>query len=423
MILPPFVGAIGLQQILGRFGALNALFGLGPVDWLGQGRFFGVVLLQALGLYPIMYLNVAAALANVDPAMEEAAANLGSGTARTFWRITLPLIMPGLFAGGTIVFIWSFTELGTPLIMNFTRCTPVQVFDGLKEIGTNPFPFALVAVMLGVSVVLYTMSKWVFGGQGYAMQGKAALAATARPLRGGKAWLAALPMVTVAGLALLPHVGVILTSVSQPGSWYQSVLPSAFTGANFQEALGHSLTVGSIRNSLLYSVLAVTVNLGLGIMIAFVLVRSDLPGRGLPRRFGDVAVGGTGARFGVRLSGHQFPVEQPGLGEGKPLLAGVGGYSQQSDPVPRDRLRGPPTALHGPRRGGGPPANLGYPGRSGGQSRRLYLDNCPAHHAAPDFGEPDRRRLAQFLVQHAGSVRQPDAGPAAGFLPDHQDDL
>jgi iron(III) transport system permease protein len=280
MILPPFVGAIGLQQILGRFGALNALFGLGPVDWLGQGRFFGVVLLQALGLYPIMYLNVAAALANVDPAMEEAAANLGSGTARTFWRITLPLIMPGLFAGGTIVFIWSFTELGTPLIMNFTRCTPVQVFDGLKEIGTNPFPFALVAVMLGVSVVLYTMSKWVFGGQGYAMQGKAALAATARPLRGGKAWLAALPMVTVAGLALLPHAGVILTSISQPGSWYQSVLPSAFTGANFQEALGHSLTVGSIRNSLLYSVLAVTVNLGLGIMIAFVLVRSDLPGRG-----------------------------------------------------------------------------------------------------------------------------------------------
>jgi iron(III) transport system permease protein len=82
MILPPFVGAIGFQQILGQYGALNSLFNLGPVDWLGGGRFVGVVLLQSLGLYPIMYLNVAAALATVDPAMEEAAENLAASRCR-----------------------------------------------------------------------------------------------------------------------------------------------------------------------------------------------------------------------------------------------------------------------------------------------------------------------------------------------------
>jgi iron(III) transport system permease protein len=107
-----------------------------------------VIILQALSLYPILYLNTSAALANMDPAMEEAAANLGCSGFRKFRKITLPLIMPGLFAGGTIVFIWSFTELGTPLIMNYTKCAPVQVFDALKEIGTNPFPYALVFVML-----------------------------------------------------------------------------------------------------------------------------------------------------------------------------------------------------------------------------------------------------------------------------------
>ena len=79
LILPPFVGAIGLLQILGPYGALNALLGLGPIDWLGISRFAGVVALQALMFYPIIYLNVSAALANVDPAMEEAAANLGAG--------------------------------------------------------------------------------------------------------------------------------------------------------------------------------------------------------------------------------------------------------------------------------------------------------------------------------------------------------
>ncbi len=276
MILPPFVGAIGLQQILGRYGALNAALGLG-VDWLGLSRYLGVVLLQALGLYPIMYLNVAAALANIDPAMEEAAENLSCHGWRKFWRITLPLMMPGVFAGGILVFIWSFTELGTPLILNYTRCAPVQVFDALKEIGTNPFPYALVFVMLVTSCLLYLAGKFAFGGRAFAMQSKAATVAAARP--GG--WWATLPFGVVIAVALLPHLGVVLTSLSAPGSWYQSVLPAEWTLGNYREALGHSMTVSSIRNSLLYSSLAVGVNIVLGVAVALVVVRSDLRVRGV----------------------------------------------------------------------------------------------------------------------------------------------
>ena len=153
MILPPFVGAIGMTQILGRYGVINALLGT-SVDWIGQARYFGVVTIQALSLYPIVYLNASAALANIDPAMDEAAANLGCPAFKRFFRITLPLIMPGLFAGGTIVFIWSFTELGAPLMLNYTTCASVQVFDALKEIGSNPFPYALVFVVLACSIIL-----------------------------------------------------------------------------------------------------------------------------------------------------------------------------------------------------------------------------------------------------------------------------
>jgi iron(III) transport system permease protein len=105
LILPPFVGAIGVRQLLGQYGVLNSmlvqlgLVGLeDAVDWLGVGRFWGIVALNALHLYPILYLNLTAALANVDPAMEEAAENLGCTGFRKFRRITLPLIMPGLFA-------------------------------------------------------------------------------------------------------------------------------------------------------------------------------------------------------------------------------------------------------------------------------------------------------------------------------------
>jgi iron(III) transport system permease protein len=281
MILPPFVGAIGFQQMFGAYGMVNALFGLGARDWLGGGQYGGVVLLQTLSLYPILYLNAVAALANIDPAMEEAAANLGCTRLRRFFRITLPLMMPGLFAGGTLIFIWSFTELGTPLIMNYTRCASVQIYDSLKEIGSNPFPYALVTVMLACSTGLYATSRWLFGGKAYAMQSKASTQSAARKLTGGQALLAALPFALVTGLALLPHLGVVLTSFAVPGSWYQSVLPGTFTGGNYIEALGHDMTVSSIRNSLLFSSLAVGFDVVVGIAIAFVVVRSTIRVRGV----------------------------------------------------------------------------------------------------------------------------------------------
>jgi iron(III) transport system permease protein len=281
MVLPPFVGAIGFQQFLGQYGTLNALLGLGPVDWLGRGRYAGVVLLQALSLYPILYLNLAAALANVDPAMEEAAANLGGAGFTRFRRIVLPLIMPGLFAGGTLVFIWSFTELGTPLIMNYTRCAPVQVYDALKEIGSNPQPYALVFVLLLSSVLLYGATRLTFGRAAYAMQGKAGVQYAARRLSGWRGAAALLPFVLVIAVALVPHAGVILTSFSAPGGWYRTVLPESWTAGNYSEALGHSMTVSSIRNSLLLSSLAVFLNLFMGLAIAFVVVRSTIRPRGL----------------------------------------------------------------------------------------------------------------------------------------------
>ncbi len=280
MVLPPFVGAIGFQQMLGQYGALNALLGT-HVDWLGQGRYFGVIVLQALALYPILYLNAAAALANVDPAMEEAAANLGAPTGYAFRRVILPLIMPGLFAGGTLVFIWSFTELGTPLIMSYGRCASVQVYDALKEIGSSAFPFALVIVMLACSTLLYAASKLAFGRRAYAMQSKAAIGAVTRRVTGPRALLVAAPFVLVIAVALLPHCGVVLTSFTTPGGWYRTVWPAELTLAPYVDALGHEMTVSSIRNSLLFASVAVGVNLVLGLAIAFVLVRSDVPGRGV----------------------------------------------------------------------------------------------------------------------------------------------
>lgn len=286
LILPPFVGAIGIKQILGQQGALNAFlskFGLmdmsNPHDWLGENRFWGIIIMNALHLYPIIYLNITAALANLDPAMEEAAQDLGCTALRRFWRITFPLMMPGVFAGATIVFIWSFTELGVPLIFDFHRVTSVQIFDGLKELGSNPLPYALVAVMLLVSVVLYSISKYFFGRNSFTTSGRASMASHARTLPKWHAIACTSLFVIVTGLAVVPHIGVILMSLA--GDWYQTVLPSGLTLQHYSDALGHELTVPSIANSLKYASLSTLADIVLGVAIAYVIVRTKIPGRGV----------------------------------------------------------------------------------------------------------------------------------------------
>jgi iron(III) transport system permease protein len=80
-------------------------------------------------------------------------------------------------------------------------------------------------------------------------------------------------------VAALPHVGVILTSFAVPGRWYESVLPQAWTLHHFKEALTHPLAAGSIRNSLMYALAAVAIDLVLGVLIARILVRTRVRGR------------------------------------------------------------------------------------------------------------------------------------------------
>jgi len=285
LILPPFVGAIGIRQILGQYGMLNSILvraGLcdwaDAFDWLGSGRFFAVALTEALHLYPIFYLNAVAALSNVDPSMEEAAASMGLSALGRFRRITIPLIAPGIFAGSALVFIWSFTELGTPLIFDYNRLTAVQIFDGLKDIGSNPLPYALVAIMLVVVALIYGAGKLLFSRWQYAVIQKGTQTRTLAPLK-GISLVAALAVFTfVFALAVLPHIGVILTSITL--SWYKTILPSKITFDHYLNALGHNLIVPSIRNSLVYSSLAAAIDVVLGFMIAIVVERTKLRWRG-----------------------------------------------------------------------------------------------------------------------------------------------
>ena len=284
LILPPFVGAMAMSRLLAHYGVLNRLLAsvgimssvsAGP-DWLGSG-FIGVVALQVLHLFPILYLNASASLATIDPAYAQAARNLGASRWRTFWSVTLPLMRPGLFAGGTIVFIWSLTDIGTPVIMGCERLTAVTIFKELAQDTINPRTFSLVFVMLTGAICLYVLGRFVLGRGARAESSKATVTVEARRL-GVLGTVGAWGLFGgVITLAILPHIGVILTAVSD--RWVNTILPSRYTLSHLRFVLISPETTTCILNSLRYAGTATAVDVAVGSIIAWLIVRTRARGR------------------------------------------------------------------------------------------------------------------------------------------------
>jgi len=282
MVLPPFVGAIGMRQLLARFGSINLLLlEMGvisqPIDWLGGGSFWGVVILEALHLYPIMYLNLAAALANVDPSLEEAAKNMGANSLKLFRTVTFPLMLPGYFAGAIIVFIWAFTDLGTPLVFEYREVVAVQIFNMVTDLHQNPMGYAFVVAVIVLTLFFFYLSKRILGGGRYEMLGRGHVASAMRPASPSMTVIAYAVVLGISALALIPHLGVLLTSVTK--RWFLSVLPSEYTFQFYKDVFSHDLTLLSIKNSLFLSSLSTIIDVVLGVTIAYLLARKRVPGR------------------------------------------------------------------------------------------------------------------------------------------------
>ena len=286
MIMPPFVGAVGMKQFFGLYGSINTLLAklglidiMDPIDWFGSG-FAGVVFLSTLHLYPIMYLNVSASLANVDPSLEEAAENMGASKFKLFWTITVPLMLPGYFAGAILVFIWAFTDLGTPLIFDYNEVIAVQIFRQITDANVNPMGYALVVVIIALTALSFYLSKRLTAKRQYAMIGRGHVGSREVDADRKMTILIYLVIGTVSFLALLPHLSIIMISVTPDSSQLEptvDVLPKSYTLSHYSTVFTHSDTWSSIKNSLFYSIFSTIIALTAGLVISYLLTRKNLP--------------------------------------------------------------------------------------------------------------------------------------------------
>ena len=327
LLLPPLVGAIGLKQMLAREGFVNTLLGRDgndPIDFLGSsflggwGPLFLVVLVTSLHLFPLIYLNVSAAWANVDSSLEEAAENLGAPAWRVFFSVTLPLLFPAFMSGALIVFIFAFTDLGTPLIFGFKQVAAVKIFDAKS--GDDPAAYVLAFYLVIMAGAIFWLSRrFLDGGR---------IATLARGTRRAREsspgiLLGALNycyFFLVIALALLPHVGVVLASFAS--DWTSSLFPT-WTTDNYTELWTNptSSAAASVKLSLFCASLSMTLDVIGGAALAYALVRGRVWARGLLDTIAmlPLALPGLILAFGLLISYRDTPID-PILVSPIPLL-------------------------------------------------------------------------------------------------------
>ena len=178
------------------------------------------------------------------------------------------MIQPGLFAGCTLVLIWSFTDLGTPLMFGYYTITPVQVFEQITEVSANPAPLrAGCRTAPGLHGPLPRRQSHPRPRlRRLHHQGLDRL--RHNPLRGLAGLAAAAMFLTVFALAVTPHLSVILTSISATGAWYKSILPAHFTLDHYRQALADPLALPSVKHSLQYATCATLIALIVGFAAA-----------------------------------------------------------------------------------------------------------------------------------------------------------
>jgi len=277
LIMPPFVGAVALQLIFGRSGTLNLMlneafgFTLPIMEGLN-----GVIFVEAIHYFPFILLNLTVALRNIDGAMEEAAMNLGCKGWRLFWRVIFPLGLPGFVAGASLVFVKVFDDLGTPLVMGQTNMLAPQAYLRITQVGLeDPMGYVISVLMIVFSIGAMVLSARMLKGRDFSTLQKGGSSIQRRQLSPVESALAYLWIGLILIITLSPHLGVLLLSFAKV--WSFSPLPDAYT-------LEHYATVfqdasGMIQNTLIYCGLAAGLDVLLGVTIAYLILRTNLPAR------------------------------------------------------------------------------------------------------------------------------------------------
>jgi iron(III) transport system permease protein len=272
--LPPLIGVIAFLFLYGESGVVARLLRNAGVDARWQlGGPAAILLVHAYSMYVFFYVFVRTALQRLDASLYEAAASLGASGARTWWRVTLPLLRPALAGASLLVFMTALASFSAPYIFggSFRVMTTQIVASKLN----GDIAMAMVeTVMLGlVALCGLALLRRVDTGESATAGGRGVAPARARSRRW---WLRALlgaATCAAAALLLLPHATLVLLSLAPPNTWTVEALPPVLALDNYRTLLASPERLRPVLNSLWMATAASLAAVALGLVAARLSLR------------------------------------------------------------------------------------------------------------------------------------------------------
>ena len=266
----PFIGAYAWIMLFGRNGTITNFlfntFGLKIGDIYG---FSGCVIVMSLQLYSLVYMFVSGAFKNMDNSLIEACESLGCSNLRKIFKIVLPLILPTLLSGALMVFMRTFADYGTPMLIGENYYTlPVVVYkEFLSEIGSSDGMAAAISIIaIVITTCVFLLQKYIANRKVFSMS--ALHPVEPKQLHGIKNVLAHLYCYLLVGAAIMPQCYVIYSSFRNTnGKLYTE-------GYGFGSYIEAFKTVGSsIVHTYALAFASIFVIVVVALLVAYVVVR------------------------------------------------------------------------------------------------------------------------------------------------------
>jgi iron(III) transport system permease protein len=274
-ISPPFAIAIASILLFGRAGLVTKqILGINPGPGVNDiYGLDGLIFVQIITFFSVAYLIIRAMLERLDPAMEEAALNLGASKFHIFRTVTLPLLVPGLAGSFLLLFVESLADLGNPLLLGGNATVlSTEIFLAVNGQYDQQKGAALSLVLLIPTLTVFLLQRYIVSRRSY-------VAVTGKPT--GGQLLVKEPWIRWTFITFTFLTLVLVVSL------YVSILVGSFTrlwGINYALDLSHYATamtrgLNAILSTTFLSAIATPIAGLVGMIVAFMVVRKTFSGK------------------------------------------------------------------------------------------------------------------------------------------------
>lgn len=275
-VLPTIVVAMGFLSLIGPDGILNKVMlhtRLISEPLRMTNSLFIILAAHTFYNYAIVIRIVSAVWSNLDPFLEETAKVLGSGRFRTFFYITLPLLLPAIISSALLIFTFSFTSFGVVLVLGGPGYATMEV--SIFELTAKLFKLPMAGALSIIQIVFTCLFFFIYSK----FQEKTTVSLDIKPRgmvvkRLNKVSDFAIIIIAVFAILTLlsPLIALLIRSVSLEGGYATTQVANLFS--NERGSYFYVSPLRIVANSVFFGLATVVISLIIGTLVGYFLARS-----------------------------------------------------------------------------------------------------------------------------------------------------